>query len=259
MGFFIRIFAAITLIMSVASINSVYQMVMRRAAKEENGFISPTDFNTYARSAQQTIFQSILSEYRKFLVDKQRYLSYWKGNYDSIESIEDDLRPLRRNSVSLSSSGGNNVFQYPSDFAYFIDLEYDGNSVTLVDAAQKAFYVNSYDSAPSTAHPVAIRDYNSITMLPNTITSDVALSYFKTPKGVTTSGTPSSSYPTWAFTTVNSKSIYNATNSIDFELPAHLEYRLATQILLDVGIEIREGELFQMAQAQQVKETQDKQ
>lgn len=242
----------------VASVNTVYQLVMRRAAKEEQGFISPEDFNRFARNAQQKEFQRILSEYRKFLANKQRYLTYWKGNYDSLESILDDLLPLRRNSVTLSSSGGNNVFQYPDDYAYFIDVEYNGLNVTLVDIADKAFYVNSYDSAPTAAKPVGIRDYNSITLLPNTITANVALSYFKIPQGTTTAGAPSTSQPTWAYTTVASKSVYDATNSIDFELPKHLEYRLATQILQDVGIEIRDGELFQMVQAEDVKEKQDK-
>lgn len=242
----------------VASVNTVYQLVMRRAAKEENGFISPADFNVLARNAQQKEFQRILSEYRKFLANKQRYLTYWKGNYDSLESIMDDLLPLRRNSVALSSSGGNNVFQYPSDYAYFLDLDYNGANVTLVNQDDKAFYTNSFDSAPSTAHPVAIRDYNSITILPNSITTNVNLSYIKIPQGTTTAGAASTSQPTWAYTTVSSKSIYDATNSIDFELPKQLEYRLATQILQDVGIEIREAELFQMAQAEDVKEKQDK-
>lgn len=241
----------------VASVNSVYQLVMRRAAKEENGFISPTDFNTMARSAQQKEFQRILSEYRKFLANKQRYLTYWKGNYDSLESILDDILPLRRNSVALASSGGNNVFQYPNDYAYYIDIEYDGKNVTVVDAADKAFYVNSFDSSPSTTHPVVIRDYNSLTFLPSTITADVALSYFKIPQGVDSTGAPVTNQPTWAYTTVGSKSVYDATNSIDFELPKHLEYRLATQILQDVGIELRDGELYQMAQGEDVKERQD--
>lgn len=241
----------------VASVNTVYQLVMRRAAKEENGFISPQDFNVLARNAQQKEFQRILSQYRMFLANKQRYLTYWKGNYDSLESIMDDLLPLRRNSVALSSSGGNNVFQYPDDYAYYIDIEHDGNNVTLVDAADKAFYVNSFDSAPTSSKPVGIRDYNSITILPDSITADVALSYYKIPQGTTTSGTPSTSQPNWAYTTVASKSVYDATNSIDFELPKHLEFRLATLILEDVGIEIRESDLFQMVQTEDAKERQD--
>lgn len=242
----------------VASVNTVYQLVMRRAAKEENGFISPQDFNVLARNAQQKEFQRILSEYRKFLANKQRYLTYWKGNYDSLESIMDDLLPLRRNNVTLTSSSGNNIFQYPDDYAYYIDLEYDGKNVTIIDSQDKAFYTNSFDSSPTASHPVAVRDYNSITLLPSSITADVGITYYKIPQGTTTAGAPSTTQPTWAYTTVASKSIYDATNSIDFELPKQLEYRLATQILQDVGIEIREAELFKMAQAEDVKEKQDK-
>jgi hypothetical protein len=241
----------------VASVNSVYQLVMRRSAKEENGFISHEDFNSYARSNQQKLFQSIYAEYRQFLANKQRYLTTWKGNYNSLEAIADDLLPLRRNRVALASSASNNIFQYPSDYAYFIDVEYNGKNVTLIDVADRSYYVNSYDAAPSAADAVAVKDYVSIELLPSTATSEVSLSYFKLPQGTTTTGAPSTSYPTWGYTAVSGKSVYNSSTSIDFELPAQLEYRLATMILQDVGIEIREAELFQMANVQEQKETQD--
>lgn len=244
--------------MAVASVNNVYQLVMRRAAKEEEGFISPSDFNAYARNEQQKVFQETLAQYRLYKANKQRYLTYWKENYKSLEAIQDDLITLRRNGVALSSSGGNNVFQFPSDYAYYIDIEYNSEPVTLIDYADKNYYVGSYDSAATEAHPVAYKDYNSITFLPSTITSDTKISYYKIPQGVNASGTPVSNQPTWAYSTVASKSIYDATNSIDFELPAHLEYRLATGILMSAGIELRDGELYQMAQAEEQKERQDK-
>ena len=241
----------------VASVNSVYQLVMRRSAKEENGFISPEDFNSYARSNQQKLYQSIYAEYRQYLANKQRYLTTWKGNYNSLEAILDDLLPLRRNRVALTSSTSTNIFQYPSNYAYFIDLEYNSKSVTSVDVSNRAYYVDSYDAPPSATEAVFIRDYISIEVLPTTATSTVTLSYFKVPQGTTTAGAPSTSYPTWGYTAVSGKSVYNSGTSIDFELPAQLEYRLATMILQDVGIEIREAELFQMANVQEQKETQD--
>lgn len=244
--------------MAVASVNNVYQLVMRRAAKEEEGFISPSDFNAYARNEQQKLFQEIIAQYRLYQANKQRYLTYWKENYKSLEAIQDDLLPLRRNGVALTSSAGNNVYQYPSDYAYFIDIEYGDEPVTLIDYADKGYYVGSYDSAPSTDHPVAYKDHNSITYLPSSITSNAKISYYKIPQGVNASGTPVTNQPTWAYSTVSSKSIYDATNSIDFELPAHLEYRLATGILMSAGIELRDGELYQMAQAEEQQERQDK-
>lgn len=240
----------------VASVNTVYQLVMRRAAKEENGFITPADFNMFARNAQQKEFQRILSNYRLFLANKQRFLTYWKGNYDSLEAILDDLLPLRRNNRTLSLSGGS-AFLYPNDYAYLISLSRNDNDVTLVDISDSSYYINSFDAAPTESDPVGIRDYNTIKMLPETITDRVVMSYFKIPQGTATNGTPSTSFPTWGYTTVGGKSVYNASTSTDFELPKHLEYRLATQILQDVGIEIREAELFQMAQAEDNKERQD--
>ena len=140
---------------------------------------------------------------------------------------------------------------------YFIDLDFNGKTITVVDVSKRDYYVNAFDQAPSEAEPVAIRNYNNIEVLPATIGADVNLSYYKTPQGVTTSGAPTPAYPNWAYTVVSSKSVYNATDSVDFELPKHLEYRLATIILLDVGVSLREADVFQMAQAMQQGEIQE--
>lgn len=240
-----------------ASINSVYQIVKRQAAKDERGFISPADFNIYAPNAQQILFQEIFSEYRMYLANRKRYLNNWKGNYNSLEAIKDDLRPLQKDRESLSSSGSNNIFQFPSDYAYYIDVDYNGTPVTLVDTANRNYYANAFDAAPQTSGPIGVMRNGEIEILPTSITTNIFLSYYKVPQGVTTAGVASIQQPTFAYTTVSSKEVYNASNSIDFEFPKNLEYRLASIILELAGIELREDFLYQAAQNQQTENKQD--
>jgi hypothetical protein len=99
----------------------------------------------------------------------------------------------------------------------------------------------------------------NILALPSTV-QNVTLSYYKIPQGTTNAGVKSTQPPTWAYTVVNSVEIYNATNSINFELPINLETRLVMGILECFGINMREAQITQYAmqksQEQDAKELQ---
>jgi len=222
---------------------------MRKSAKEERGFISTTDFNQYAIAAQQELFQSILSQYRMYLANKQRYLTYYKESYKSLESIHDDLRTLRRNRVTTTGD-------LPTDYAYYIDLETtEGKPIIVVDVNKRTFYNNAFDQAPSATYPIAIMGSSDIEIIPTV--QDFKLSYYKVPQGSTTAGQPSANQPVWNSNNVSGNEVYNPSGSINFEFPKHLEYRLATIILSYVGIEMREADLYQMANNEEAKQKQD--
>lgn len=239
--------------MQYASVNTVYQLVKRLANKDERGFFRPADFDVYAKQAQDDIFQEVLKEYTMAMANRQRYLQYAKGNYNSIEAIRDDLRNLYRDSVSLTQISAN-TFSFPSDYAYFVNAAVSGRECVVIDPADRQRYANSFQAAPSTSFPLAILKYDSVEILPSSVTSGVTLSYYKTPQGSTTAGLPSVQSPTWGYTTVSNVSIYNASTSINFELPPSLEYRLAQKVLFYLGIEIREADLVAIAQQQGDKE-----
>lgn len=237
--------------MLYASINTIFQLVNRYAAKNEQGFISVSDFNFYAPNAQQRLFQEVLSQYRMFLGNRQRYLTYWKNNYDSLEAIKDDLRTLQVDRVTLNPTTAPNIFAFPNDYSYYINLEVSNVPVTIIDNSFRNYYLQSRDAKPSATFPIGLLGQKDIEIFPETIEEGVKLSYYKFPQGVTTAGVKTTRLPTFAYTVVNGKELYNSTNSIDFELPKHLESRLAAIILSDIGIEIREADLLALNQAPQ--------
>lgn len=238
--------------MEYASINNVYQIVKRLGAKNEQGFFTLSDYNTFAPNAQQRLFQSVLNEYRMFLANRRRYLSYSENNYNSLEAIKDDLRPLQRNRVQLTSSASNNIYELPNDYAYFIDVEVEGNPVTVVDISKRSYYNRVFDGAPSASYPIGIFDDRRIEIIPSPLDGSEKISYYKVPQGTSPStGNAVQSQPTFAYTVVNGKEVFNASNSVNFEFPKHMEYRLASIILMDLGIEIREQLLMEAASVQE--------
>jgi hypothetical protein len=241
--------------MEYASINTVYQNTKRQAAKQEQGFISPADYNYYAPLAQQQEAESLMAKYKLYLANKYRYLEYNRDNFEGIEQIADNLRPLEVIDAPISKSGS--VYPLPSNYMHFIDFNLGGNPITLLQGERYRFYGRSADSTITSTFPVGVLNQKDIKILPDSITDDISLTYYKQPQGVTTTGNKTSSQPKWAYQTVNGEAVFDATNSINFELPKHLEPRLVQRILTMAATETRDSALFQMNEAEQQQNKQE--
>jgi hypothetical protein len=240
--------------MLYASINAVYTLVKDVANVNQRGFISPSNLNAFAAQAQIDVFHSILHEYKLAISDRQRYLTNYKGAYNSIQSIEDDLRPLLRVEESLSYVSGSS-FSLPSAYAYILGLSYLGTEVTVVRPENIQFSRNSYLSAPTTRNPTAYFTRTTAVLSPSSITSGVKIAYYKMPQGTTPStGEPTTLSPSFGYNEINGAAVYNPSTSVNFELPKQLENKLATRILSYAGISLRESEVAQFAEMQQQKE-----
>jgi hypothetical protein len=157
----------------------------------------------------------------------------------------------------LTSSGSNNIFEYPDDFAYSLSLSFGTESIDIVSQEESDYVLNSVIGAPSVVNPVALENYNSIEVFPDTITSGVLLSYYKIPRGSDASGNPSTQSPTISTINVNNKEVYNPSTSINFELPETVEVKIVVKILQYLGINMREPEVEQYAQLEEQKEDQE--
>lgn len=239
--------------MQQASVNAVYSLVKDVCNSNNRGYGSPSQFNIFATNAQQDVFQELLNQFDNELNKRKRGVAYSSGAYGGIETIQDNLRNLLRYRQSMVAVSAN-TFSLPSNYAYMLNVEVGGVAVTIVPAAKASHSLNSFLAAPQKSAPIGVVQSGQITLYPTTISSadDITISYYKYPQGIVPStGAASSSNPTWAYTTVSNVAIYNSVNSIDFELPKSLEYRLAAKVLSYLGVNMREPELVQFAQAQE--------
>ena len=233
------------------SINYVYQIVRDILQKDARGFITPVEFNRLATYAQEEVFQDIYALYTRALQKRTNRLEYKDLIYNSITQIEDDLMPCKRNGVSLAQVSANN-FSYPSDYKYFISCSYNG--ITCEELRESTDYVLNSRTAPTTAYPAVERNYNVITAYPTSITSGLTLTYYKIPRSLDASGNPSSNNPTWAYDIVGGQSVYNSTNSYQFELPESTYNKIIVRILQLSGMSIREAEVVAFAGAEEVED-----
>lgn len=247
--------------MQAASVNIVYTLVKDVCSAHNRGMFSPSEFNSYAHQAQLEVFSEILGQYDVELRKRQRNISNSGGAFDSTENIQDLLRPLLRYNVALTGSG--NTMNLPSDYAYVIPsgIQVGGVTAAIVSPDRASYAINSFLAPPSESSPICVIKGSEVVFYPATLTSgdDLSISYYKYPQGTSPiTGAASTSNPTWAYNTVSNVAIYNATTSVNFELPKVLEHRLAMKILMYVGVEIREPEITQFVMAKEAKEQSDK-
>lgn len=230
-----------------ASVNSVYEICENLLNKDGRGMFTPEDFNTFARKAQLDVFQQLLEAYQRYKANRLRYLNYGRENWNDIQAVRDHLRTLQKNNIALTQINAN-TFEYPTDYAYYLDLKTSDIECDIYENSEAGFVTRSFVGQPSASFPVGILEGTLIKLLPTTITT-ATLSYYKVPQGSTTDGTPSTESPTWGYTTVDDEPVYDASTSINFELPQVVEERLVNVILSYGGLNLRDAEVIQVSEA----------
>ena len=241
-------------------INGVRNTVLAVLNKNNYGYISPSDFNLYAKQAQLELFEEYFSSYNKTINMENARMA--GTEYADIENnIAEVLESFLRTDNLVQVAPATNQYYMPSITTtgynnYMISklIAFDPTGVTRLGDAEKVanariyMLLDSMLTAPTTKYPAYIIEEDKITIYPDTINgvSSLKCSYFRTPKD-----------PKWTYITlVNGEPSFDASQPDyqDFELPAEDEYKLATKILEYCGMSIRESEVTQFGMAQQQHE-----
>ena len=238
-------------------INSVRNTVLGILNKNNYGYISPQDFNLYAKQAQLELFDDYFSDYNDAINKENSRVSgteYADMSKQIIEVI--DYFSVTRNLPHFQ----NNQFYLPStqqgasstgDDFYLMNkvLCYDSSSsprtfrgeAEAVSHSKITLLNNSLLTAPDTTYPAYVIEGPYITVYPNTFNSlsEVEAQYIRYPFA-----------PKWTFTNVTGgEPVFDSSQPDyqDFELSVDDEYILVNKILQQAGMEIREQAVVQYA------------
>lgn len=212
-------------------INSVRNTVMAAADKNNFGYITPDDFNLYAKQAQLDIFEDYFYQYNTWIV-KQNLRQSGSGLADIVKNVEAVIDDL---SVTDTLVFDTNSFVLP-DQCYFLNtLRYGNKEVDKVTQDKLVYLLSSNLTAPSVMFPAYTMQEGIITVYPSTIQSGIKAQYIRYPKD-----------PKWTYTNfAGGEPLFNqsASDYQDFELPLTDEPLLVAKILQFAGISIRENDL----------------
>jgi hypothetical protein len=237
---------------TMASVQRVYEAVKDIANKDQRGFITPAIFNEFASVAQMNVFNRLFDDMtmgnrlRRAQLDGPRQFARGKKTQEDLSTF------VKKATISLTSGIGDK----PSDFARVISASVGGNpQVQIVYNPEHIDRIlNSDLSIPSVSAPVALIS-NQIEVFP-TSTASIALRYYKLPQGIVpTTGAKTTASPKYGYSTaVAGVELYSAANSVDFELPEQYFADLVQEILVLVGVNLRDQDVFVYGQQEVTKE-----
>ena len=248
-------------------INSVRKTVLSVLNKNNYGYITPDDFNLYAKQAQLDIFDDYFYDYN-YQINKENSTSGYKGvlqtsgtGYADIRKGSEEVIDGLSETKTLTQDAANSYFLpsqlTTSDDYCLINKVLCFNGATFLGEAErvshdKATYLtNSFLIAPTEMFPAYIQNGNTITIFPDTINgaTQVQSQYIRYPKD-----------PKWTYVTLtNGEPVFDASQPDyqDFELAIDDQVDLVIKILQYAGMSIREVQAVQFAKAEEQFNTQE--
>ncbi len=236
-------------------INDVRNTVLSIISKENRGYITPLEFNLFAKQAQLEIFEQYVFNYSN-AINKQNARMHGEGYTDiprNMVEVIDSFSVLD----SLLYNPVNNHYILPSDYFFLTRINYNNNKEVEKVSPSKILYLNASNlTAPSVAYPVYTLDNDGIIVYPTTIappapytSTPITAQYLRYPKD-----------PQWTYTSPAGDPLFDPSSSTyqDFELPLSDFANLVIKILEYAGISIRESEVVSAAKAEEVQDIQTK-
>lgn len=242
-------------------INDVRNTVLSVLSKDNRGYITPEEFNLFAKQAQLEIFEQYFYNYSNHLNKRNARLD--NSGYSDIPDRLAEVIDRFLIDVQLSYDGPSGKFYAPGDDNILTPKQYQAirltyNNKTEIEkiAFNKILYlVNSNLTAPTEKYPVyTLNNYNSssasISVYPNTITSDVTMAYVRHPFD-----------PKWTYVSLSGgEPIFDqsASDYQDFELPLSDMPTVTFKILQYAGVSIGENDVVQIMDSKEMEEVQQK-
>lgn len=234
------------------NIDTVYQRVLAILNKEQRGYVTAQEFNLFANQAQLDIFEQYFYDINQF--------SRMHGNdteYSDMLNILNEKINIFETAATLTYSTDH--FDLPTDLYRLGTIIYSntttdgfGTSTTERIEAERVnkneiLYINSSPlTKPKNVRPIFTSDSTGINVYGDSeLTSAVSCNYIKKPAEVQ-----------WAYQIVFNEPLYDASNSVNFELHESEETELVIKILEMAGLLIKDINMYQVASSEEMETVQ---
>jgi hypothetical protein len=227
------------------SVDTVYQRVLAILNKEQRGYVTPQEFNLFANQAQQDIFEQYFYDINQF------------GRIPGNSTEYSDMVTLLNEKINIfeattAPTRPGNFFIQPPDLYRLGTVVYKNSTtnpfgITTIENveaerinANEFLYINASPfTKPKNIRPVFVSNSSGIKIYGDieiTAIADVEYFYIKSPASVQ-----------WAYQMVFDESLYDANNSVDFELHGSEETELVIKILAFAGLVVQDIGIYQVA------------
>jgi hypothetical protein len=214
-------------------INSVRNTVLSIINKNNNGFITPEEFNSFAKQAQLEIFDQYCTDFKKSKISDVTGIE--TGGYSDVTKQIDQTLDYFSKNEDLVYDNIAGKFSLPAEFYLMNVLYYNGKEIQHVNQEKLYYLLNSNLTAPTELYPSYVMQGNQVKVYPTTIQDNVEIFYLRYPKD-----------PKWTYTMVNGSPLFNqsALDYQDFELSIADFPQLVLKICQYAGVSIREQDVY---------------
>ncbi len=236
------------------SIDTVYQKVLGILNKEQRGYVTAQEFNLFANQAQLDLFEQYfydINQFGRIHGNDTEYSDMLNILNEKINIFETVAQPTRTG----------NFFDEPADLYRLGTVVYKNtttnsfgvSSTESIEAerinANEFLYINSSPlTKPKNVRPVFVTNTNGIRVYGNseiTNVADVEFQYIKKPAKVQ-----------WAYQIVFDEPLYDAANSVNFELHPSEETELVIKILEYAGLLIKDYNMYNVINQEEMETVQ---
>lgn len=234
------------------SIDTVYQKVLAILNKEQRGYVTPQEFNLFANRAQLDLFEQYFYDINQF--------GRMHGNdteYSDMLNILNEKINIFEATASLTYNTDH--FNLPANIYRLGTIIYSNTTTNnfgvqtteQIEAERinknELLYINSSPlTKPTNIRPIFTSDTTGVNVYgASELITDVSCNYIKKP-----------TTPNWAYQIVFGEPLYDAANSIDFELHPSDETELVTKILESAGLLIKDINFYQVGDKEEMETVQ---
>lgn len=222
------------------NIDKVKTFVSKLANKNQKGFLNGDDFNVYAERAHMEEFMDRYGNPKEY----QPGQPIPRIAYEVTQKITDDMRVFKKLITLPIDKFGKSA--YPVDYVHLSSVRYrlikaSGDEkeveVDVIPDDKLGGRLSSDIVNPSKKYPICTLYDTYMQFYPKNL-AGVKFTYLRQP-----------TVPKWAFTFVDGREIYDPDNSVDFDFPDTVHNSISIKILSYLGINLREAEIVQYAEA----------
>ena len=234
-------------------INEVRNTVLAILNKQNYGYVSPADFNMYAKQAQLDIFEQYFYKYNKEIIMENVRQSN-TGLADITKRTQEviEIFSLMNNPVIGTPA---NSYVLPENIFYLNSVRYNKSSNRFIDVektnrSKLNTLLMSNLTQPIDIFPMYYSEGNKIIVYPDTIneTGKITIDYVRYPED-----------PKWTWRSISGGApVFDPSQGdyMDFELPISDQTLLVAKILQYAGFEIREDAAIQSGAIEEQKTSQ---
>jgi len=219
------------------TIDQAYLFVQYVANKNQNGNITPDNFNLLAPIAQMSVINDRVGNLKKYRPHDPVPPYGWGIS----QKIREEMQALLVSTgIGINNSTGRATM--PTDILYLDTIVTANNRVATEVSVDEWYKLNiSVIKVPTVNNPVFSRVAPEFRFLPFALTS-ASVFYIRKP-----------TTPVWAYTIVSGRPVYNSGSSQGFELSETTHLEICAKILQTVGVNLDQASISEYAELQEQK------